>query len=258
MDPERTGGLRKPAGRQCGFRHHLALSSIVQLFHSVKWKFCGLAPLAYAHRRARAGSRPPPVAALALALTLPGNGGRAPARRTGHQRRSAPGPRAPHTARGPPPGHQTRTRGPSAPEGGTRRPTDPRKGGPRPTAPAEGGERGGSRDHRHPPGGARPDRARGAATSPAALWADGKGPAGPAARAKPTRPPPSARQPARGEFQWSRLPLWVGRDAPGRGDQPPSEGPGSRPSRAGGPGGELTHCRGPEIPAHRFAETFVR
>ena len=138
-----TGGLRKPAGRQCGFRHHLALSSIVRLFHSVKVEFRGLMPLAYFHHRARTGSRPPPVAALALALTLPGNGGSAPDRRTGHQRRSAPGPRAPHTARGPPPGHQTRTRGPSAPEGGTRRPTDPHKGGPGRTPPG-GGQSGGA------------------------------------------------------------------------------------------------------------------
>lgn len=114
-----TGGLRKPAGRQCGFRHHLALSSIVRLFHSVKVEFRGLLPLAYCLHRARTGSRPPPVAALALALTLPGNGGSA-ARRTGYPAGRAGGPRAPNPARGTPPGAGTPAPEPSAPEGGTR------------------------------------------------------------------------------------------------------------------------------------------
>ena len=227
------GGVRKPAGRQCGFRHHLALSSIEYLFPFVKVEFCGLMPLAYFHHRARAGSRPPPVAALALALTLPGNGGRASiegqAISDGARPRGGPAgrPTPARVALDARPQAAARAGGQQGPPTPTRR---------RATRPGEGGgdEPGGPTGRRQ------------------------GGPQAPAARAKAQGPPPPTTPPARGEFQWSRLPLWVGRDAPGRGDQPPSEGPGSRPSRAGGPGGELTHCRGPEIPTHRFAEIFVR
>ena len=186
-------------------------------------------PLAYFHHRARAGSRPPPVAALALALTLPGNGGRASDRRTGHQRRSAPGPRAPHAARGPPPGHQTRTRGPSAPEGGTRRPTDPRKGGPRPTAPAEGGERGGQQG---PP---TPTRRR--ATRPGE--GGGDEPGGPTGRRQGARRPRSPRKTHQATAQRQttgagRIPMEPpsslgGKGCTGQGGPATERGPGEPP-----------------------------
>lgn len=211
-----------------------------------------------------------------MALTLPGNGG-SPARRTGYPAGRAGGPRAPNPARGTPPGAGTPAPEPSAPEGGTRgrpaaalsSPQEPRRRrgkGKRNRAPRRPGQtpqrRPGAGGQQGPP---TPTRRR--ATRPGEGGGDEPGgptgrrqggPQAPAARAKAQGPPPPTTPPARGEFQWSRLPLWVGRDAPGRGDQPPSEGPGSRPSRAGGPGGELTHCRGPDIPAHSFAETFVR
>lgn len=257
-----TGGLRKPAGRQCGFRHHLALSSIVRLFHSVKVEFCGLMPLAYFLRRARTGSRPPPVAALALALTLPGNGG-SPARRTGHPRRARRGPKSPQPgARDParrrdPHARVERARGgdPRPPRSSPQQPPGAQKAqgeGPRtspPGGPAKrrsgGRERGGSRDHRHPPGGARSDRARGAATSPAAPRADGKGarrPPQPAQKRRGRHRPPRHRRGANSNgaaflFGWegmhraggtshrarARGAARVGRGAPG-GSSPTVEG----------------------------------